>query len=99
MRRRIASINDLPIKESKRKYHWPLGRRPDDHPSLSDLGFYEASWIVSTPMQATLPSRRPSRQYRPVGVPARITPDLAHFIEAQTSIFLATANAEGQPYI
>jgi len=50
-------------------------------------------------MQATLPSRRPSRQYRPVGVPARITPDLAHFIEAQTSIFLATANAEGQPYI
>ncbi len=38
MRRRIASINDLPIKESERKYHWPLGRRPDDHPGLSDLG-------------------------------------------------------------
>src|ERR1700739_179714 len=38
MRRRIASINDLPIKESDRKYHWPLGRRPDDHPGLSDLG-------------------------------------------------------------
>jgi nuclear transport factor 2 (NTF2) superfamily protein len=38
MRRRIASINDLPIKESERKYHWPLGRRPDDHPSLSELG-------------------------------------------------------------
>jgi uncharacterized protein len=38
MRRRIASINDLPIKEGDRKYHWPLGRRPDDHPSLSDLG-------------------------------------------------------------
>ena len=38
MRRRIASINDLPIKESERKYHWPLGRRPDGHPSLSDLG-------------------------------------------------------------
>ena len=38
MRRRIASINDLPIGESERKYHWPLGRRPDDHPSLSDLG-------------------------------------------------------------
>jgi uncharacterized protein len=37
MRRRIASINDLPISESERKYHWPLGRRPDDHPSLSDL--------------------------------------------------------------
>src|SRR5205085_2865872 len=35
---RIASINDLPIKESERKYHWPLGRRPDDHPSLSELG-------------------------------------------------------------
>jgi hypothetical protein len=39
MRLRIASINDLPIKESERKYHWPLGRRPDDHASLSDLGF------------------------------------------------------------
>ncbi|MGE5413501.1 MAG: DUF1348 family protein [Syntrophomonadaceae bacterium] len=38
MRRRIASINDLPIAESARKYHWPLGRRPDDHPGLSDLG-------------------------------------------------------------
>jgi hypothetical protein len=38
MQRRYASINDLPIKESERKYHWPLGRRPDDHPGLSDLG-------------------------------------------------------------
>jgi nuclear transport factor 2 (NTF2) superfamily protein len=37
MARRIASINDLPIRESERKYHWPLGRRPDDHPGLSDL--------------------------------------------------------------
>ena len=35
---RIASINDLPIKAGDRKFHWPLGRRPDDHPSLSDLG-------------------------------------------------------------
>ena len=38
MVRRHASINDLPIREDERKYHWPLGRRPDDHPSLSDLG-------------------------------------------------------------
>jgi nuclear transport factor 2 (NTF2) superfamily protein len=38
MRQRIASINDLPIKESERKYHWALGKRPDGHPSLSDLG-------------------------------------------------------------
>src|SRR5436190_1142127 len=38
MRLRFASINDLPIKESDRKYHWPLGRRPDAHPGLSDLG-------------------------------------------------------------
>ena len=37
MHRRIASINDLPIKESERKYHWPLGRRPDNHPGLSEL--------------------------------------------------------------
>jgi len=39
MRRRIASINDAPIREADRKYHWPLGRRPDEHPGLSDLGF------------------------------------------------------------
>jgi nuclear transport factor 2 (NTF2) superfamily protein len=38
MRVRLASINDLPIHESERKYHWPRGRRPDDHPGLSDLG-------------------------------------------------------------
>ncbi len=38
MRRRIASINDLPIQPDDRKFHWPLGRRPDNHPGLSDLG-------------------------------------------------------------
>jgi len=38
MARRIASINDLPISESERKFHWPQGRRPDDHPGLSELG-------------------------------------------------------------
>jgi uncharacterized protein len=38
MRRRIASINDRPIEEADRKFKWPLGRRPDDHPGLSDLG-------------------------------------------------------------
>jgi uncharacterized protein len=37
MERRIASINDLPITESERKYHWPIGRRPEGHASLSDL--------------------------------------------------------------
>jgi uncharacterized protein len=35
---RHASINDLPIKESERKFHWPLGCRPDEHPGLSALG-------------------------------------------------------------
>jgi hypothetical protein len=38
MERRIASINDLTIPESERRYHWPLGRRPDDHPGLSAIG-------------------------------------------------------------
>ena len=38
MRRRLASINEHPIKEAERKFHWPLGRRPDDAPELSDLG-------------------------------------------------------------
>ena len=37
MQRRIASINDLPITQAQRKFHWPLGRRPDQHPGLSDL--------------------------------------------------------------
>jgi nuclear transport factor 2 (NTF2) superfamily protein len=39
MRRRVASINEHPIQQSDRKLLWPLGRRPDDHPGLSDLGF------------------------------------------------------------
>ncbi len=38
MRRRFACINDLPIGEAGRKFHWPLGRRPDGHPGLSELG-------------------------------------------------------------
>ena len=38
MKRRIASINDLPIAETDRKFHWPLGRRPDEHPGLTELG-------------------------------------------------------------
>ena len=38
MARRLASINDLPIREVDRKYHWQLGRRPDEHPGLSELG-------------------------------------------------------------
>ncbi|WP_368949440.1 DUF1348 family protein [Enterobacter ludwigii] len=38
MKRRFACINDMPIQESERKFFWPLGRRPDDHPGLSDLG-------------------------------------------------------------
>jgi nuclear transport factor 2 (NTF2) superfamily protein len=38
MARRYASINDLCIEASERQFHWPLGRRPDNHPSLSELG-------------------------------------------------------------
>jgi nuclear transport factor 2 (NTF2) superfamily protein len=38
MQRRYSSINDLPISEAERLYRWPLGRRPDDHPGLSELG-------------------------------------------------------------
>jgi uncharacterized protein len=38
MKFRHASINDLPIKEQDRRYRWPLGRRPDDHPGLTELG-------------------------------------------------------------
>jgi uncharacterized protein len=38
MQRRFASINDLPITPEQRLFHWPLGRRPDDHPGLSELG-------------------------------------------------------------
>ncbi len=38
MMRRYASLNDLPIAAEERLFHWPLGRRPDDHPGLSELG-------------------------------------------------------------
>jgi hypothetical protein len=38
MRRREASINEAPIRESDRKFHWPLGKRPADHPGLTELG-------------------------------------------------------------
>jgi len=38
MRCRLASINDAPLRGAERQFHWPPGRRPDDHPSLSDLG-------------------------------------------------------------
>lgn len=38
MHRRFACINDAPIKAADRKFHWPLGRRPDEHPGLSELG-------------------------------------------------------------
>jgi nuclear transport factor 2 (NTF2) superfamily protein len=38
MRRREASINDVPITEADRKFHWPIGARPKDHPGLIDLG-------------------------------------------------------------
>jgi nuclear transport factor 2 (NTF2) superfamily protein len=38
MRLRLASINDRPIAQSERRFHWPQGRRPDDHPGLSELG-------------------------------------------------------------
>ncbi|MEO6983462.1 MAG: nuclear transport factor 2 family protein [Edaphobacter sp.] len=38
LKRRHASINDVPIKESERLFHWPIGRRPDEHPGLSELG-------------------------------------------------------------
>ena len=39
MDRRLACINEHPIQESEREFHWPLGRRPDNHPGLSDFGF------------------------------------------------------------
>ncbi|QXP44991.1 hypothetical protein FM038_007405 [Shewanella eurypsychrophilus] len=38
MEQRHASINDLKIDESERKFHWPIGRRPDEHPGLTELG-------------------------------------------------------------
>src|ERR1700682_5103589 len=49
MRWRFASINDMPIREADRLYRWPLGRRPDDHPGLSELGllFAASTCLVS----------------------------------------------------
>jgi uncharacterized protein len=47
MRRRIASINDLPIAESERKFRWPLGRRPDGHEGLSAPRVYRSRFSSS----------------------------------------------------
>jgi nuclear transport factor 2 (NTF2) superfamily protein len=47
MQNRFASINDLPIVEADRKFHWPQGRRPDDHPGIFELGLLtrERQWV------------------------------------------------------
>ena len=59
MRLRIASINDLPIKESERKYHWALGRRPDGH---------QVSAISVCKSRASSAQLRPTRTARSVGL-------------------------------
>ena len=56
MQRRFASINDLPISEAERKFHWPLGRRPDDHPSLRLTWGYRPN-LAPTPSRVSTPSR------------------------------------------
>jgi uncharacterized protein len=66
MASRFASINDLPIKESERKYHWPPGRRPDEHPGLSDLGLQPRVVGKSIPLRVqhgdkSSPSRPPKK--------------------------------------
>jgi nuclear transport factor 2 (NTF2) superfamily protein len=55
MRLRFPSINDLPIKETERKYHWPLWRRLDDHPGLSDLGIWSCAPEGITSMSGVRP--------------------------------------------
>ena len=57
MQQRFASINDLPIQAAERKFFWPLGRRPDDHPSLSELGplipqtrAIDTGWVGQAPL-------------------------------------------------
>ena len=56
MPNRFASIDDLPIKDSERKYHWPLGRRPDGHPGLSGgLGCYQQRLVITLWLLVTYP--------------------------------------------
>jgi hypothetical protein len=47
MQRRSAGINDLPIKEPDRKFFWPLGRRPEDHPGLSKLDLSSIGYLMN----------------------------------------------------
>lgn len=107
---RIAGINDLAIASAGHRLHWPQDRHPDGHTGLSDLRLHEttmtnpSSDVAFTPTVKAIQSRKGSRrayaQREEAGSWATtITPDLAAFIEAQTSVFLATANAAGQPYI
>jgi len=60
MRQRFASINDLPIDEAARKYRWPLGRRPGDHPGLSGLGLRSLRYPLKRPPSAASFSRIPA---------------------------------------
>ncbi len=55
MYNRYACINDMPIKESERKFRWPLGRRPDDHPGLSELGVVTLSTDLPPSRASSLP--------------------------------------------
>src|ERR1700716_1932189 len=80
MRLRIASINDLPINASERKYHWPLGRRPDDHPSLSELGLWSASRSASERVATVRRARRRRHAWRRTVLPAGISAHVAGFI-------------------
>src|SRR5262245_55161183 len=57
MKRRIASINDLPIAAADRKYHWPLGRRPDDHAGLSALGLCRQRLARADPHRSHVETR------------------------------------------
>eukprot|EP01031_Cornospumella_fuschlensis_P011970 gene11970-14636_t len=79
MRTRIASINDLPITADQRLFHWPQGRRPEDHPGLTELG------VRAVQDRKTARPRHVEMDFR-----SRITPDLAGFIAAQTSVYTAT---------
>lgn len=96
MHTRIASINDIAIAETERLYHWPAGRRPDTKTYASDVAFTDTVKAI----QARKGSRTAYARMEAGGSwEQSITADLKIEIESQVSVFLATANADGQPYI
>ena len=111
MRQRIASINDLPISEQERLFHWPLGHRPDNHPACRPLACRSGVMPLGVADIAFTPTVRAEQErlgsatlYESALSPERdggrhLTEREVTFLEARDGVFQATASETGWPYV